>query len=385
MKGKDLSSYQLNVDFVKVKIDFNIEEIVSQFKYEGYFTESKICGSGHINETFEVAFIKDNGKPIRYILQRINTNIFKAPEKLMENIKNVTTYLKEKIIAVGGNPERETLSLIDTINGKTFYVSASGDYWRSYAFIEGAKTYQLVENLKHFYNAGKALGNFEQLLADFPAEKLHETIPDFHNTRKRYETFLEALSKDVMNRAKDVQKEIEFVLSRGDDTYVLVNLLKEGKLPLRVTHNDTKFNNVLIDDETGEGICVIDLDTIMQGLSLDDFGDSIRSGANPADEDERDLSKVCMDLELYEHFTRGFLEGINHSLTATELEYLPFAAKIITFECGIRFLTDHLNGDTYFSIHRENHNLDRARTQFKMVTDMEEKYDEMKAIVEKYS
>ncbi|MCJ7689920.1 MAG: aminoglycoside phosphotransferase family protein, partial [Clostridiaceae bacterium] len=199
------------------------------------------------------------------------------------------------------------------------------------------------------------------------------------------ETFLEALSKDVMNRAKNVKTEIEFVLSRGDETYVLVNLLKEGKLPLRVTHNDTKFNNIMIDDETGEGICVIDLDTIMQGLSLDDFGDSIRSGANPADEDETDLSKVCIDLELYEHFTRGFLNGINHSLTTTELEYLPFAAKIITLECGIRFLTDHLNGDTYFSIHRENHNLDRARTQFKMVADMEEKFDEMKAIVEKYS
>jgi Ser/Thr protein kinase RdoA (MazF antagonist) len=368
-----------------MKNNFNFEEVVAQFNYEGSFAQIMPYGLGHINDTFAVNCIKANGNAIRYILQRINTNIFKSPEKLMENIKNVTTYLKEKIKVAEGNPKRETLNLIDTVNGKPFYVSPSGDYWRSYAFIEGAQTYQVVENLTHFYNAGKALGNFEQLLSDFPAEKLHETIPDFHDTRKRHEAFLEALAKDEMNRAKDIQMEIDFVLSHGQETSVLVNLLNEGKLPLRVTHNDTKFNNVMIDDETGEGICVIDLDTIMPGLSLYDFGDSIRSGANPAEEDETDLSKVCMDLELYEHFTHGFLEGTNHSLTKVELEYLPFAAKMMTFECGIRFLTDHLNGDTYFKIHRENHNLDRARTQFKMVADIEEKVDEMKAIVEKYS
>lgn len=368
-----------------MKNNFNFDEVISQFNYEGSFAELKPYGLGHINDTFVVTCIKANGKAIRYILQRINTNIFKTPKKLMENIENITTYLKEKIKAAEGNPKRETLNLIDTVNGKPFYVSSSGDYWRSYAFIEGAQTYQVVKNLKHFYNAGKALGNFEQLLADFPAEKLHETIPDFHNTQKRYEAFLEALAKDEMNRAKDIQTEIDFVLSRGDETSTLVNLLKEGKLPLRVTHNDTKFNNVMIDDETGEGICIIDLDTIMPGLSLYDFGDSIRSGANPTEEDEADLSKVCMDLELYEHFTHGFLEGTNHSLTKLELEYLPFAAKMMTFECGIRFLTDHLNGDTYFKIHRENHNLDRARTQFKMVADIEEKLNEMNAIVEKYA
>jgi len=368
-----------------MKYNFKFEEIIAQFNYEGSLDRIKPFGLGHINGTFVVTCINANGKTIRYILQRINTNIFKAPEKLMENIENVTTHLKDKIKAAEGNPKRETLNLIKTVNGKTFYVSSTGDYWRSYAFIEGAQTYQVVRNLRHFYNAGKALGNFEQLLADFPVEKLHETIPDFHNTRKRYEAFLEALSKDVMNRAKDIQPEIDFVLSRGEETSILVNLLKEGVLPLRVTHNDTKFNNVMIDDETGAGICVIDLDTIMPGLSLYDFGDSIRSGANPAEEDEKDLSKVYMDLELYEHFTRGFLDGTNHSLTQAELEYLPFAAKMMTFECGIRFLADHLNGDTYFKIHRENHNLDRARTQFKMVADMEEKLNEMKAIVEKYS
>ncbi|MGV8983100.1 phosphotransferase enzyme family protein [Clostridium sp.] len=368
-----------------MKNNFNFEEVIAQFNYEGSFAQIVPYGSGHINDTFAVTCSKANGKTIRYILQRINTNIFKSPENLMENIENVTTYLKEKIKAANGNEKRETLNLIYTVNGKPFYISSSGDYWRSYAFIEGAQTYQIVENLKHFYNAGKTLGNFQQLLADFPAEKLYETIPDFHNTRKRYESFVEALSVDVMNRAKDIKKEIDFVLSRGEETSVLINLLKDGKLPLRVTHNDTKFNNVMIDDETGEGICVIDLDTIMPGLALYDFGDSIRSGANPAEEDEKDLTKVCMDLELYEHFTHGFLEGTNHSLTARELNYLPFAAKMMTLECGIRFLTDHINGDTYFKVHRENHNLDRARTQFKMVEDMEGKFNQMKAIVQKYS
>ncbi|MEG0774195.1 aminoglycoside phosphotransferase family protein [Clostridium sp.] len=365
--------------------NYNFEEIVSHFNYEGELIHVEPYGFGHINDTFAVTFNKSEGYDVRYILQRLNTRIFKEPEKLMENIENVTSFLKSKINALGGNPNRETLNLIYTVDHKPFYYSPSGDYWRSYLFIEGAQTYQVVENFQHFYNAGKALGNFEQLLADFPAEKLHETIPNFHNTKARYEGFLMALAEDKMNRAKDIKKEIEFVLERGKETNVLVELLDEGKLPLRVTHNDTKFNNVMIDNKTGEGICVIDLDTIMPGLSLYDFGDSIRSGANPAEEDERDLSKVSMDLQLFEHFTRGFLEGTKHSLMDTEIEYLPFAAKLMTLECGIRFLSDYLNGDIYFKIHRENHNLDRARTQFKMVVDMEEKFSEMKAIIERYS
>lgn len=364
--------------------DYNFEEVIKQFNYEGDLVNIQPYGSGHINDTFAVTFHRPHRNNVRYILQRINTRIFKEPEKLMENIENVTEFLKKKIIASGGNPKRETLNLVYTTNHKPFYCSSSGDYWRSYVFIEGAQTYQVVESIQHFYNAGKALGNFEELLSDFPAKKLHETIPNFHNTKIRYEGFLQALAEDKMSRAKDVQKEIEFVLERGKETTILVELLNSGKLPLRVTHNDTKFNNVMIDNDTGEGVCVIDLDTIMPGLSIYDFGDSIRSGANPAEEDERDLSKVSMDLQLFEHFTHGFLEGTKRSLTDTEIEYLPFGAKLMTFECGIRFLSDHLNGDTYFKIHRENHNLDRARTQFKMVEDMEKKFNEMKAIVDKY-
>ncbi|WP_164959770.1 aminoglycoside phosphotransferase family protein [Clostridium estertheticum] len=368
-----------------MKNKYDLEDVLKQFDFKSKVMEVKPYGLGHINDTYIVSCEKENGSSIRFILQRINTSIFKTPQNLMENIKNVTSHLREKIVAEGRDPDRETLNLIQTFDGNVFYKSSSADYWRSYKFIEGAQTYQVVENLKHFYNAGKALGRFEEMLKDYPADKLYEIIPDFHNTQKRYQAFVEVATKDIMNRGKDVQAEINFVLARESEVSVLVNLLKAGKLPLRVTHNDTKFNNVMIDDITGEGICVIDLDTIMPGLSLYDFGDSIRSGANPAEEDEKDLSKVCMDLELFEQFTKGFLEGTDNSLTALELEYLPFSAKLMTLECGIRFLTDHLNGDTYFKIHRENHNLDRARTQFKMVKDMEEKFEKMQSVVKRHS
>jgi Ser/Thr protein kinase RdoA (MazF antagonist) len=222
------------------------------------------------------------------------------------------------------------------------------------------------------------------LLSDFPVEDLHETIPDFHNTPKRFKSLIEAIDRDAMNRAKHIKSEIEFAEKRADRTSIVIDMLKENKLPLRVTHNDTKFNNVLIDNETGEGICVIDLDTVMPGSSLYDFGDSIRSGANTADEDEQDLSKVWMDLNLFEQFTRGYLEMANGLFTPLELEYLPFSSMLITFELGMRFLTDYLNGDTYFRIHRDGHNLDRARVQFKLVADMEEKHEQMNKIVEKY-
>lgn len=362
-----------------------LKNIVENFELEGEFIEAKPYGFGHINDTY-VAFIKNSDGDIKkYILQRVNNRIFRNPEKLMDNIKSVTGFLREKIIAAGGDPDRETLNLISSRDGNCYYKSEKGDYWRSYIFIENASTYQIVENLNHFYNAGRAFGKFQKLLSDFPAETLYETIPDFHNTKKRFNDFVESVQKDSCNRAKGVEKEINFVMERADETSLLLKLLEDKKLPLRVTHNDTKFNNVMIDDKTGEGICVIDLDTVMPGLSLYDFGDSIRSGANPADEDERDLSKVWMDLGLYEQYTKGYLENAGDFLTPAELEHLPLSAKIMTFECGMRFLADHLNGDVYFKIHREGHNLDRARTQFKMVADMENKFKEMQDIVKRYS
>jgi hypothetical protein len=360
---------------------YDIEDIAGNFQFDGEFRKAEPNISGHINDTYIVYYDKGSGVSQRYILQRINHNVFKEPEKVMENIIGITRHMREKIIKAGGDPLRETLNLIPTNEGGYLHRSEDGNYWRGYLFIDGARTYQTVENKEHFYKAGKAFGNFQRLLSDYPVENLHETIPNFHNTKMRFDAFVDAVEKDVMNRAKDVKEEIEFALKRADDTPILVDLLEKGELPLRVTHNDTKFNNVMIDDKTGEGICVIDLDTVMPGLSLYDFGDSIRFGANPAAEDERDLSKVWMDLGLYEQFTRGYLETAGDSLTRTELEYMPFSAKLMTYECGIRFLTDHLNGDTYFRILRPGHNLDRTRTQFKLVADMEVKLDQMARII----
>lgn len=362
----------------------NLKQLSKQFQFKGDFIYEEPYGHGHINDTFAVYFKKVFEHPDRYILQRINHNIFKNPDELMQNIENVTSHIRNKILENGGDVNREVLTIVKTIDNKNYYIDELGNYWRGYVFIDDATSFQVVEKPEQFYKSARSFGRFQKLLSDFSAHTLFETIPNFHNTEKRFETFLEALNQDLHGRAKDVKEEIDFVLQRQLDASVLINLLKENKLPLRVTHNDTKLNNIMIDNATGEGVCVIDLDTVMPGLSLYDFGDSIRFGANPAAEDEKDLSKVYMDLSLFELFTKGFLEEAGKSFTETEIEYLPFAAKIMTFECGMRFLTDHLNGDTYFKIHREGHNLDRCRTQFKLVADMENKMETMKEIINKY-
>lgn len=366
------------------QLKYNVNDIVKGFAFDGTFIEAQSYGFGHINDTYAAYFAKADGDVHRYILQRINHNVFKKPEELMANVEGITKHLRKAIIEAGGNPARETLNLVPACNGKSYYKDSDGNYWRAYIFIEGARTYQVVEKPEHFYKAGKAFGTFQKFLASYPASTLNETIPNFHNTKKRFEAFVEAVEKDIKGRAEDVRPEIEFALKRDAEMGALVDLLEKGQLPLRVTHNDTKFNNVMIDDITGEGICVIDLDTVMPGLSLYDFGDSVRFGTNPAEEDEKDLEKVRMDLNLFEVFTKGFLEAAGGSLTPAELDYLPLAARIMTYECGIRFLTDHLNGDTYFKIHRDGHNLDRARTQFKLVADMEQKHDLMTQVVGKY-
>lgn len=363
---------------------YNFKNIAEKFDLEGELRKSDSHVCGHINDTFILVCEKNNGEEIRYVLQRINSDIFKNPEGLMENIEKVTFHIKNKIIEANGDPLRETLNIVKSKSGKNFYKCEEGNYWRVFNFINGASTYQMVEKPEHLYTAGKALGKFQKQLSDFDVELLYDTIPDFHNTEKRFEVFVEAVKEDKKGRVSGVQDEIDFVISRAEDTKILVNMLKEKRIPLRVTHNDTKFNNIMIDDKTGEGIAVIDLDTVMPGLSLYDFGDSIRSGATTALEDEVDLSKVNFDLNLYEHFTKGFLESIGDSFTKEEIEYLPFSAKLMTFECGMRFLMDYINGDTYFKIHRENHNLDRARNQFKLVSDMEKEMENMKKIVYSY-
>ena len=358
--------------------------IVAHFTFEGGFLAARPHGLGHINDTYATRFRSASGVVHHYILQRINHDIFKNPEKLMENVERVTAHLRRKVVAAGGDPRRETLNLIPTLEGETFHKTPGGDYWRAYAFIDGARTYETIESLEHAYNGAKAFGRFQKLMNDFPPQQLHETIPDFHHTARRFEAFVEAVERDAENRARSVRPEIEFVEKRATETTALLDLFERGELPERVTHNDTKFNNVMIDDETGEGICVVDLDTVMPGLSLYDFGDAVRYGANPAAEDERDLSKVAIDLAIFDRFAHGYLDAARDFLTPTEIDYLPFSVKLMAFECGMRFLTDYLNGDVYFKIDRESHNLDRCRTQFEMVRDVEEKLDRMTKIVEKH-
>lgn len=360
-----------------------VKEVVGSFVLLGDLREISVYGSGHINDTFRLSYETENGIR-RYILQRMNRSVFAAPEELMENIIGVTGWLKEKIREVGGNPERETLTLVKSRNGNYYYQDSEGEYWRIYLFVEGTTSYDQVERPEDFYQSAVTFGHFQRMMADYPARTLHETIPGFHNTVKRFGDFKRAVEADVCGRVKEVEEEIRFVMEREAFAHTLCDLEARGEIPVRVTHNDTKLNNILMDNETGKGLCVIDLDTVMPGLAVNDFGDSIRFGASTGSEDEKDLSKISCDLDLYRIYTRGFLEGCCGALTDVELDHLPTGAIMMTFECGMRFLADYLEGDHYFKISRKEHNLDRCRTQFKLVRDMEEKLEEMKAIVNEY-
>ena len=361
-----------------------LAEVLAAYEFPATLLGAVRYGQGHINDTFCVLCQPQEGDAIRFILQGLSSAAFPHPEELMENFIGITSYLREKVILAGGDPLRETLSLVKTKEGKDFYTDTNGKVWRLTPFIENTDCFQSATPAL-FEASARAFGRFQYLLQGYPAATLHETIVNFHNTEDRFAKFEAALKADKLGRAADIQKEIRFVLDRKADCSVALQALREGKLPLRVTHNDTKLNNILIDRNTHEGICVIDLDTTMPGLSINDFGDSIRFGANHAKEDEKDLSKVNFDIDLYEVYTRGFLEGAQGSLTPAELEYLPWGARLMTLECGIRFLTDYLDGDHYFRIHRPEHNLDRCRTQFKLVRDMEEQFDAMAAVVAKYA
>lgn len=361
------------------------EEAIANFKFAGKLISQSVYGSGHINDTFLLTFEDAQNRQSKKILQRMNKSIFTRPVELMENVMNVTTYLRERIIENGGDPDRETLNVIPSLDGKPYYVDSEGEYWRAYQFITGASCYDQVEKPEDFYQSAVSFGKFQRLLADFPADTLHETIPGFHDTVARFASLKRAVEEDICGRAASVKDEIEFAYAHEALVGVLGEMQAVQELPLRVTHNDTKLNNIMIDDATGKGICVIDLDTVMPGLSVNDFGDSIRFGASTAAEDEVDLGKVHCDMDLFEIYTKGFIEGCGGSLTPKELEMLPMGAKVMTFECGIRFLADYLEGDHYFKIHREGQNLDRCRTQFKLVEDMEKKWDIMRGIVRKYS
>ena len=361
-----------------------IDNAIAAFRLAGIPRSVNPHGNGHINDTYLV-ICDDAGNVKKYILQRMNHSIFRNPQALMENVAGVTSYLQEKIRERNGDPNRETLSVIKTKDGKNYFEDSLHNFWRVFPFIEDTYCLEKVENAGDFYDCAQAFGSFQRQLADYPAETLHETIPLFHHTPSRFQTFQKAVREDPLGRAASVREEINFALAREADTHVLTDLLEKGELPLRVTHNDTKLNNILFDAVTKKALCIIDLDTVMPGLSLYDFGDAIRTGANTGAEDETDLSKIGLDLSLFETFTDGFLTGCAGSLTPLEIELLPMGAKLMTYECGIRFLADYLVGDVYFKIHREHHNLDRARTQFKLVADMEAKWEEMAEIVRRLS
>jgi len=360
-----------------------IGDVASKFLFDGELIYAEAYGNGHINDTYAVYFKFEFAQPIRYIIQRINHNIFKKPLRMMENISGVTSHISKKLADSGQDPSRRVLKIISTRNSEDQYIDDNGNYWRAYEFIDDATSYQSATP-ELFEESGAAFGAFLSMLSDYPAHELHETITNFHHTPSRFKALCDAIENDPANRAKDVRDEIDFAIKREKDAFVLVDMLSAKSLPLRVTHNDTKLNNVMIDNKTGKGLCVIDLDTVMPGISLYDFGDSIRFGASTGVEDETDLSKISMDLMMFEAYTRGWLSQARPNLIDSELEMMPFAAKLMTYECGIRFLADYLSGDVYFKTKRPDHNLDRARTQLKLVADMEIKSDAMAAIVRKY-
>jgi hypothetical protein len=353
----------------------DVYSISQQFQICGEFLGAEPYGSGHINDTYCVIF-DQAGTKTRYILQRINHNIFKRPILLMENIQRVTAHLAVK---AAGQPDvsRRVLTLIPTREGVSYHQDEQGNYWRAYLFIEKARSYDAVENPRQAFEAAKAYGQFQKLLADLPAPRLHDTIPDFHHTPKRFLALVNAIESDEFNRASEAKREIDFALKHAAITGALI----QAGLPERVTHNDTKFNNVMLDDETGEGICVVDLDTLMPGLALYDFGDMVRTTTSPTKEDERDLTRVGMQFPMFEALARGYLAAAGGYLAAEEKKMLAFSGKLITFEIGIRFLTDFLGGDTYFKVHRNGHNLDRCRTQFKLVESIEQQEEKMNELV----
>jgi len=353
----------------------DVRAVARNFHLLGEFRSAAPYGSGHINDTYAVVF-DQGGAPMRYILQRINHNVFKNPVALMENVARVTAHLGAKL----GDKEdfsRRTLTLVPARDGRPYYVDPEGNHWRAYIFIEKARTYDAIESPVQAFEAAKAFGEFQCLLSDLPAPRLHDTIPGFHHTPQRFARLEQAIERDVANRAALAKADIAFAIARKNTVDVL---LKSGA-PERVTHNDTKINNVMLDDATGKGICVIDLDTVMPGLALYDFGDMVRTTTSPAKEDERDLSKVQVRMPMFEALVRGYTASAGGFLTQAEKDHLVFAGKLITFTIGIRFLTDFLEGDTYFKVHREGHNLDRTRTQFKLVECIERQEDAMNAVV----
>jgi hypothetical protein len=361
----------------------SIAHIANQFAIEGDFLYGEEIQSGHINSTYRASFETSNGVTHRYILQRINEKVFKDPVAVMRNVECVTRHINWKVLRVKKDLGGQTLNLYPGRGGKSWVVGPNGGIWRCYNSIEGCVTYDIVENTRQAYQAARAFGSFQDLVSDLPASEIEETIPDFHHTRKRFERLMRVADADPHGRACKVAEELDFVCRREADVNVVLDLLAHHHIPCRITHNDTKINNVMIDAESDAAVCVIDLDTVMPGASLYDFGDLVRTATSPAAEDERDLSKVVMQMPMFEALVDGYLDAANEFLNDAEAEHLAFSGKLITLETGIRFLTDFLEGDSYFKIHREGHNLDRCRTQLKLVAEIELQQPAMEKFVGK--
>lgn len=364
-------------------VQHDVKEVGRHFAIPGHYEGAVPCGSGHINDTFAAAY-RDGHTVRQAIHQRINHTIFRDPAAMMDNIVRVTRHVHERILREpGGDPSRENLTLIPTHDGASYHVDKAGNYWRTYWMVPNARSYDTITSPRQAYEAARAFGRFQQRLSDLTGPRLHETIPAFHYTPIRYEAFATALSRDVQGRAKEALTEIAFAESHKPLARVLLDLHERGLAPERITHNDTKINNVLLDDATGRGLCVIDLDTVMPGLSLYDFGDLVRTATCSASEDERDLSLIVLQLPMFEALVQGYLETAGPTLTPSEIVHLPEAGMLITYETGLRFLADHLAGDIYFKIHRPGHNLDRCRTQFALVAQLEKQLGALRDIVAK--
>ncbi len=358
-----------------------IKHVLPVFRFEGEYQNVTELQSGNINNTYHLEY-RDGDQPRHYTLQRINGYVFKRPDVVTANIDRVTNHVKQSLCRDGIDPDRKVLELIPTKQDELIFLDSDGDYWRVYRFIENATAYDAVEKPEHFYEAGRAFGEFQRRLIDFPAAEVVDTIPNFHNTTKRFCTFVESATEDKAGRADDLEEEIEFFFQRRRMMNEIVKRLKTGELPLRVTHNDTKINNVMIDDATDKALCVIDLDTVMTGSVLYDFGDAIRFGASTAAEDEPDTSKIQLDMEKFKLFTQGFVEETNGFLTKGELKLLPLGVKVLTCELAMRFLTDYIDGDLYFKVKSPRHNLVRAHAQMQLLRDVEAKYDEMQSFID---
>ena len=342
-------------------------DISRQFQIHGEILHAEPCKVGHINETYTATY-DQGGTQVRYIHQRINHEVFKDPAGVMDNLVRVTTHLRGKLAAAGVKElTRRALTVVPTQDGASFHKTAAGEYWRTFVFIEKVRTFESVENTAQAFEAGRAFGEFQSLLVDLPGKRLAETIPHFHNTRRRFDAMVAATEKDVANRAAAAKAEIDWAMKQADTVDTVLNVLAKKKIPERITHNDTKFNNVMLDTETRKAMCVVDLDTVMPGTPLYDFGDMVRTTTSPTMEDELDLSKVKMQMPMFKALARGYLGTAGAFLTKNERAMIAFSGRLITHTIGLRFLTDYVMGDVYFRVHRPQHNLDRCRTQFRLV------------------